>query len=297
MPQERMSPMRPLWLTAAPVLFLLLWSAGFPIAKIGIAHAEPMTLLALRYCAVLMLLAPLALILRPPLPQSLRAGFDVAVTGFLIQVVYFGLCYLAFKSGTSSGTVAIVVCLQPILVALLAPRLAKEPVSRRTWAGLALGLAGAVLVILSHAEIAAQSAFGLASTFLALLGMTGATLYEKRFGVTQHPITANLIQYAVGAMVTLPLALATETTEITWDGEFLAVMAYLVLGNSLLAISLLLAMIRAGEVARVSALFYLVPPLAALFAWPLLGEALAPLGWAGMALAAVGVGLASRRAG
>ena len=74
--------------------------------------------------------------------------------------------------------------------------------------------------------------------------------------------------------------------------ELFAVMAYLVIGNALVAIPLLLAMIRAGEVARVSALFYLVPPLAALFAWPLLGEAVPPLAWAGVPLAAVGVMLA-----
>lgn len=59
--------------------------------------------------------------------------------------------------------------------------------------------------------------------------------------------------------------------------------------------SLLLAMIRAGEVARVSALFYLVPALSALFAWPLLREAMPPLAWGGMALAGLGVALASRR--
>jgi len=43
-------------------------------------------------------------------------------------------------------------------------------------------------------------------------------------------------------------------------------MANLVLGNSLIATTLLLAMIRHGEAARVSALFFLVPPLAALIA-------------------------------
>ena len=73
-------------------------------------------------------------------------------------------------------------------------------------------------------------------------------------------------------------------------------LAYLVIGNSILAISLLLAMIRAGEVSRVSALFYLVPALSALFAWPLLGEVMPPLAWAGMALAALGVALVSRKA-
>ena len=75
-----------------------------------------------------------------------------------------------------------------------------------------------------------------------------------------------------------------------------AVLAYLVLGNSILAMSLLLAMIRAGEVARVSALFYLVPALSALCAWPLLGEAMPPLAWAGMAVAGLGVAMASKRA-
>jgi drug/metabolite transporter (DMT)-like permease len=292
-----MSDKRPLWLAAAPVLFLLLWSAGFPVAKLGLEHAQPLTLLALRYLLVLAVMLPLALILRPPLPGSWRAALDVAMVGFLIQVVYFGLCYVAFKSGVSAGAVAIIVCLQPILVALAAPFVAGEVIGRRGWIGLALGLCGAVTVVVSRSTVEAGHLLGLACTVLALFGMTGAALYEKRFGVTQHPVMANLIQYAVGAAVTLPLALMTESQTIQWDATFLGVMAYLVLGNSLLAISLLLAMIRAGEVARVSALFYLVPPLAALFAWPLLGEVMPPLGWLGMALAAFGVAMASRRAG
>ena len=79
-----------------------------------------------------------------------------------------------------------------------------------------------------------------------------------------------------------------------WTPELFGALAYLVIGNSLISITLLLAMIRAGEVARVSALFYLVPPLSALFAWPLLGEAMPPFAWAGMALAAAGVILARR---
>jgi drug/metabolite transporter (DMT)-like permease len=48
-------------------------------------------------------------------------------------------------------------------------------------------------------------------------------------------------------------------------------------------------------VSRVSSLFYLVPPVTALIAWPLLGEAMPPLAWAGMALAAAGVAIASRK--
>lgn len=290
-----MKPARPLWLVLAPAIFLILWSAGFAVAKLGLRHAEPLTILALRYCLVLVLLGPVALVLRPPLPRGWRAWADVALVGFLIQVVYFGLCYVAFKSGVSAGGVATIVCLQPILVALAAPRLVGERVGAAGWLGLGLGLSGAVLAIAARGAIAAENPLGVACAFLALLGITGGTLWEKRFGVTHHPVVSNLIQYAVGAAFTLPLALATERLAVRWTPEFLWVMAYLVVGNSLLAMSLLLAMIRVGEVARVSALFYLVPPLSALVAWPLLGEAMPPLAWVGMALASVGVALASRR--
>jgi drug/metabolite transporter (DMT)-like permease len=285
---------RPLWLIAAPVVFLILWSAGFAVAKIALTHAAPLTVLALRYVLVLALLVPVALVVRPPWP-SWRGVLDVAVVGFLIQVCYFGLCYVAFRAGVSAGGVAIVVCLQPILVALVAPRLVGETLSRWGWLGLALGMAGAVLVILGRSAVAVESLFGVGCTVLALLGITGGTLYEKKFGVSHHPVASNLIQYAVAAAFCLPAAALTGSLAVEWDAEFVAAMAYLVLGNSLLAMTLLLAMIRAGEVSRVSSLFYLVPALSALVAWPLLGEAMPPLAWAGMALAGLGVALVSRK--
>ena len=46
-------------LVLAPVIFLLLWSGGFSVAKLGISHAEPMSFLSLRYACVCALLAPL----------------------------------------------------------------------------------------------------------------------------------------------------------------------------------------------------------------------------------------------
>lgn len=292
-----MSRLRPLWLILAPVVFLVLWSAGFAVAKIAVAHAAPLTVLALSYSLVLAILIPIALILRPPMPTTRRALADIAIVGFLIQVVYFGLCYLAFKSGVSAGGVAIIVCLQPILVAIAAPYSVGERLAVKGWLGLILGLLGAGLVIYGRSAISIENGGGLALTFLALLGITGGTLWEKRFGVAHHPVTSNLIQYAVGAAFCVPLALALEPTSVAWDASFVAAMAYLVLANSLLAMSLLLAMIRAGEVSRVSALFYLVPALSALFAWPLLGEAMPALSWAGMALAGLGVALVSVRSG
>lgn len=283
-------------IAAAPVIFLVLWSAGYAIAKLGLVYAEPFTMLALRYGVVVAILGPLALIIRPAFPRRAADWGHLAIVGFLIQFLYFAVAWAAFIAGMPAALFAIIVCLQPILVALAAPYWVGEKVGKLAWVGLGLGLAGAVVAVLARGNVENATALGLSLSVLALLGISAGSLWEKRFGRDHHPIASNLIQYAVGFACTLPAALLFETMQIDWQPQFIAVMAYLILGNSLLAMTLYLAMIRAGEVARVSALFYLVPALAALFAWPILGEAMPPMAWAGMALAGVGIALVSRRA-
>lgn len=285
---------RTLGLLLAPALFLTFWSGGYVVAKVGIVYAEPLTLLALRYAFVVAGMGVLFLILRPPLPRTLADWGHLAVVGLLLQTVYFGFSYLAFQEDVASGTVALFMSLQPVLVGLLAPSLVGERVGFLAWAGLLLGLAGAAMVITARFDVAAPSILGLAFCMIGLAGMIAATLYEKRFGLSQHPVTANLIGFAVGLAGILPFALIFEQQRIDLTWEFAGALAYLVIANSLIATSLLLAMIRAGEVSRVSALMFLVPPLASLMAWAILGERMPPLAWAGMALAGTGVLLATR---
>ena len=134
---------------------------------------------------------------------------------------------------------------------------------------------------------------GILAAACALLSISIATLYEKKFGVKQHPVVSNILQYAVGFAAILPIALLNESMHVDWTPGLLLALAYLIIGNSIIAISLLLAMIRYGEASRVSSLLFLVPPMAALIAWGMIGEAMPPLAWAGMAVAAAGVALAT----
>ncbi len=285
---------KPGWLRLAPTIFLLTWSGGFAFLALGLQHADPMTFLALRFALVLAVLLPLLPALRPPAPRGIAQWGHLLVVGFLVQAVYFGLTYSAITSGLSAGTLALVVSLQPIVIGLLAPRMAGERVSALRWAGLGLGLVGAAIVILARSQVEVTSLGGLLCAGGALVGMTSGTLYEKRFGVEGHPLTTGLVQYAVGLAAILPVALVLEDLRVDWTGGLLLSLAYLVIGNSIVSITLLLAMIRHGEASRVSALFFLVPPLAALIAWPMLGDPMPPAAWVGMAAAALGVAMATR---
>lgn len=278
----------------APVAFVLLWAAGFAFVALGLPDSEPFTFLALRYAIVVALLAAALVLLRPPLPETRRDWADLAVIGVLLQAGYFSLLYLALDLEESAGTIALVVSLQPILVALLAPRVTGERVTALRWAGLGLGLAGAAAVIASRSSVAGLSGGGLICAAGALLALTSSTLYETRFGSEHHPVTANAVQCAVALALTLPPALLVERFEVDWTADLAISLTYLVLANSLLAITLLLMMMRRGEASRVSALFFLVPPLAAGIAWAVLGESLPAPAGAGMVLAAAGVAIATR---
>jgi drug/metabolite transporter (DMT)-like permease len=161
--------------------------------------------------------------------------------------------------------------------------------------GLGLGILGAALVIMARSSVDAASGAGILRSFGALFGMTVGTLYEKRFRVAQHPVTSNLVQYAVGFAAVLPLAWVLEDMRVCWTSPMIAALMYLAIGNSMVAVTLLLAMIRRGEASRVSALFFLIPPTAAMIAWLLIGESMPPIAWSGMVLAAAGVGIANRR--
>ena len=85
----------------------------------------------------------------------------------------------------------------------------------------------------------------------------------------------------------------SESMIIDWSWPLIGSLTYLIIGSSLIGVGLLLAMIRAGDVSRVSALFFLVPPMAAGLAWFVLDEDMPPVAWVGMLLSAVGVFMAT----
>lgn len=284
----------PLLFRFAPLIFLGLWSSGFLAIRVGLRGAPPLTFLALRYGLVLLLLAPLLALRRPPRPRG-GALARLAAIGFIVQFAYFASCYLAVGYGLSPSLLALITALQPIATGILGRREVGEGERLRLWAGLAIGGAGAILVILARGAAAQLTPAGFAFGLAALATLTAGLLLEKRWNVGGPPLAAAAVQYGVGFLASLAAALALERPHVAWGAPgFLAALLYLTLANSLIALSLLLAMIRRGTVARVSALFFLVPPLAALINHEALGETIPPLAWPGMALAQ-GVGFPLRR--
>jgi drug/metabolite transporter (DMT)-like permease len=78
--------------------------------------------------------------------------------------------------------------------------------------------------------------------------------------------------------------------------EFFFGLAWIVFMLSIASIVLLYGMLRTGSASKVSSLYYLVPPTAAVIAYFLFGEVIGLVGWIGMAFAGLGVVLVMRQA-
>ena len=273
---------------------MLLWSTGFIGAKLGLPYAEPMTFLALRFAIASGLLLAIVLVWRAPWPRSWAQACHIAVAGLLLHGLYLGSVFAAIHLGVEAGVAALVVSLQPLLVAAVAAPLLGERTTRRQWLGLAIGILGVALVVGRKLGLGLGTAPGMGLVVLGLIGLAAATLYQKRFCDNMPFRSGNVIQLAAASLATGALALLFETRVVVWSGEFVFALTWLVLVLSLGAFMLLYLLIQRGAAARVASLFYLVPPATALIAWLLFGESFGPLALAGMALTVIGVALANR---
>jgi drug/metabolite transporter (DMT)-like permease len=288
-------------LRSMPLVFVLIWSTGFIVARYGMPSSPPMKFLAVRYALSIVCFVVWALSAHVSWPTTTRQWIHLAVTGVLMHGVYLGGVWTAVKLGMGAGLTSLLVALQPVLTAIWLSRRG-DRVTAQQWGGLSLGLLGLIMVVgakLGHGEV---NAGNLACAGGALLAITVGTLYQKRYVAPCDVRSANLIQLAAAFAMTLPLAMF-ETEPMRWiesDGwnyELIFAMGWSVLGMTLGGSSLLYMLIQRGAATSVASLFYLVPPTTAAMAAVLFGEPISAMTVLGTALTAAGVAIVVRSRG
>ena len=284
---------------AMPVVFVLIWSTGFIVARYGMPLSPPLKFLATRFALSILCFLPWIMLAKVRWPQGRVQWGHLAVTGVLMHACYLGGVWAAVKAGMGSGLAALIVGLQPVLTAFWLSSTGSQ-VSRRQWFGLLLGLTGLVMVV-SHkfGHVAGSGGEAHWQNLLlaigALLGITVGTLYQKRFVAPCDVRTASTVQLGAALLATLPLTLL-EPEPMQWNAQLAGAMAWSVLALTLGGSSLLYLLIQRGAAASVTSLMYLVPPCTALMAWLLFAESITAITIAGTLLTAVGVSLVVRAA-
>ncbi|GAB2791813.1 DMT family transporter [Streptomyces daliensis] len=276
---------------------VVMWSSGFIGAGLGTRYAGADTLLMWRFLVATALLGGLWLLLRRRrLPA--RAVAEQSVVGLLSQGVYLGSTVWAVGLGVPPGTSALIAALQPLAAGALSGRLVGETVSRRQWAGLAIGLAGVAMVVRDDLSAsAAVQSWAYALPFAGMAGLLAASFLERRARRPLPATDALPLHCLVSALVFTGVALAAgpgHAAPPVTAGFWLAV-AWVVLLSTVGGYGFYWLSLRRDGVTRTSALIYLTPPTTAVWAYAMFGEAPGPLALAGMAVSLAGVVVAVRR--
>jgi drug/metabolite transporter (DMT)-like permease len=272
-------------------LFVLIWSTGFLVGRAIVPVASPCLFLAARFLLAAGLFAAMALVAGVRWPSRRELPRHLLV-GMLLNGLYLCAGYWAVSQGLSPAIMALLGALQPLFTALLAIPLLSEYPGKRFWQGLALGLFGVVLVLLPalHANGAGSiTPPVLGAGIVAVLSLTVGTVLQKT-SIAAVDLRASSALQNIGAALFAALA-ACGLGERRWVAgpELFGALAWASVVLSGVGTGLLLLLLRRGQVARVAALMYLAPPLAALQAYLLFDARLTLLQLAGFALALGGV--------
>ncbi len=276
---------------ALPTTFILIWSSGYLVGTIGVHAGPPLTLLAWRFLIALTVITIISLATRAPWPRSPRTYLHLLITGALLQTVQLGCVYLGLGAGVPAGLSSVILGASPLLVAAAGAPLLGERLRPRQWAGLVIGLGGVIIALSPKLTGGHHQLAGYLYTAIALIGFAAGTLYQKRFGQTVDLRTGTTIQLLGATITSFPLAALHGGLHLPLTPAAIGSLAWLGTINSIGAFIVLFTLLRTRTSGAATSLLYLVPPVTAILAVPVLHQPLTSAVIIGMIVSGIGVTL------
>jgi drug/metabolite transporter (DMT)-like permease len=278
--------------TPLAILYIVLWASAYVPSKVAATGAPPLWFLVARFSAAGLVMAAIALGMRRPFP---RAWLVYAVLGVLANAAYLGCTYTALGRGLGAGIASIVASTNPLILALVAPRLLKEPMTGLKALGLALGFGGVIGVVLARGSSASAQPALVGVAFLGVASNVASTILFKRARGSTDLLAINTIQLLAAGLVLVPVALLLEgQPTATLTADLLESFAYLVGVLSVGASLLWFWLLSRGAASRVSAFYFLTPVFGLFFGAALLNETVVPTDAVGLVAIALGIVMVQR---
>jgi drug/metabolite transporter (DMT)-like permease len=204
-----------------PLVFVLIWSTGFIVAKAVLPHADLQFFLIARFSLTAIVMGRAALILGAPWPGARRAAPHV-LAGALMQGIYLCASYWAITHGMAAGVMALLGALQPLFTALFSVSFMGKTLQTRSWLGLFIGFAGVGLVLapklITHGA-GSLTLLPVAAALVSVLAVTTGTIVQKWLATTDLRAAASIQSFGA-ALVAVLGALILGTPR--WDGSAVA---------------------------------------------------------------------------
>ena len=275
-------------------LFCMLWSFAFVAGKVGIADCPPLLLLTGRFLLAGVLILALARLVGEHGPLSWRDIGVCALLGLANNALYLGFSYAGMMT-VSAGLSGLIISANPVVTAVLAALLLNEPLTGRKIAGLALGVIGVTFIVWHRLTLGIEAGQGVLFTLASLASLVAGTILFKRLSPQGSVWLGNGVQNLAAGIAVAPLAFTVSSvSEIVPSARLAGAFAFLVIGGSIVAYWLWFRLLKLYGATAASAWYFVMPPLAMLFAWLVLGEAIDGRDLLGLIPVAVGIYLVTR---
>jgi len=270
----------------AYVIVALVWGSTYFAIALGIESFQTFGMVASRYVSG----GILALLLSRlggeawPLKRDLP---HLMLQGFLLLTLSNALITWA-EGSVSSGVTAVLCSTTPLCYALLG----RERLGLRSWLGLALGLSGVAILLLSRSGAQTLRLSGLAAILAAVVLWAYGTLHGRRYIQGQGLLGQVGVQMLTGgslALLLVPFTGGFLRAPLTWKAG-LAV-GYLAVFGSLVAYSAFVYLSKTWAPTRMSTYVYINPVVAVLLGSLFIGEPFSAPMALGMVIILLGVGL------
>jgi len=284
------------WLPLLITLFCLIWSFAFVAGKIGVTDCPPLILLAARFLLAGLLIVGISALRGETFDFSLRDAAVFALLGVANNALYLGLGYTGLKT-VSAGLGGLVVSANPVFTAILAALFLGEAMNWRKVFGLLLGVAGVTFIVWHRLSVGTDHAEGILFTLASLASIVAGTILYKLLAPKGSLWIGNGIQNLAGGLALMPFAATfANVHDIVPSARLFGAFAFLVLAGSILAYLLWFHLLNVCGATAASAYHFLMPPLAMLFAYLVLGEHVELRDLLGIVPVALGIYLVTRPA-
>lgn len=215
------------------VLATLFWAGNYLVAERAVETLDPLSLTWWRWALAAVPLLVLAQAIERPDWRAVARRWRMLLLLGLIGVAGYPLLLYSALEHTSASSASIINATNPAVIVVIAVLVGQATATRRTWAGVALGLVG-VLLVLTHGDVGRLLALrfntGDLIMLLAVLAWTAYTLIGRRAGVP--PLVSTAVQVVLTVLVLTPFTLAAGL-DVPSDPPTWAGVAYIAIGPSI----------------------------------------------------------------
>jgi drug/metabolite transporter (DMT)-like permease len=254
--------------TASALTFF--YALGYPIGALAVSVMSPMAVLVFRFTLAAAILSGWALFARVTWPTG-RTLVHVLISGLLAQGLLFTCLYVALMHGAPAVLGAVVISMNPVVTALLAAMFLGEGVTWMRVGALVLG----VLAVLAACAGRLMMVGGVDPAVLLLLvslfSVAAGGVYQQKFCSKVDFRATAALQNAVCIAPVVALAVIMPFT-VTDPWEAAGAVAAVVLLNAVLSMTLYVRGVNEYGAAAVAMLFAVIPAVAGLLSWLMLGQ-------------------------